>query len=153
MTFRTTGLLEEGGAWLTCKHKQTMNNIYCIYELANLPSRLTLPLHLDCLLCIQTVYSFSLNSASAFPKTCRRVSWFCCKYHSFHLFWFPLFRHYPIMLIADQPISVTDTMWQRHRAKYHWQWIQYEMNNIKNQDILYPGNHNRCSATDNAEEA
>lgn len=57
------------------------------------------------------------------------------------------------MLIADQPISVTDTMWQRHRAKYHWQWIQYEVNNIKNQDILYPGNHNRCSATDNAEEA
>lgn len=96
-------------------------------------------------LCIQTEYGFFLNSISEFPKTRRRWSWFCCKSHSFQIIWLSLFMHSP-----------EHTIW-RLANPYHWHcdresqvplavnsiWTEQH---IKNQNMLYPGDLNRCSA-------
>lgn len=145
LTFRTTRLLDTGGAWLTCKHTNTINNIYCLYmNSQSFPQDLNY--HSISTLCKQTAYSFFLNSVSEFPKTRRRGSWFCCKSHSFQMIWLLLFMHSP-----DHTVWQLANLYHWHyvteRAKYHWQWIQYELNNItQHQNILYPGDHNRCSA-------
>lgn len=80
-------------------------------------------------LCIQTAYGFLLNSISEFPKTRRRGSLFCCKSHSFQIIWLLLFMHSP-----DHTIWRLANLYHWHyvteRAKYYWQWIQYELNNI-----------------------
>lgn len=144
LTFRTTGLLDTRGARLTCKHRDTnKQHLLHLYELTEIPSGLKLLLHLDTLHtnCIWFLFKFYLWVSQDTQErilVLLQVS-LLSNYLAFIIHAF-IRSHY--MAISQSLLTLCDRESQVLLA-VNSIWTEQH---IKNQNILYPGDHNRCSA-------